>query len=43
MTLLHITTAKYIGDYKRQLSFDNGYSGVADLKEKIYNDPSKNF
>ncbi len=38
MKLLHIITAEYIGDYKIKLSFNDGYSGVADLQEKIYND-----
>ncbi len=43
MKLLHIITAEYIGDYKIKLSFNNGYSGVVDLQEKIYNDHRKIF
>ncbi len=43
MKLLHIITAEYISDYKIKLSFSNGYSGVADLQEKIYNDHRKIF
>ncbi len=43
MKLLHIITAEYISDYKIKLSFNDGYSGVADLQEKIYNDHRKIF
>ncbi len=43
MKLLHIIKAEYIGDYKIRLSFNDGYSGVADLQEKINNDHRKIF
>ncbi|GFO77602.1 hypothetical protein BPLS_P6149 [Bathymodiolus platifrons methanotrophic gill symbiont] len=42
---LHVTSAKYLEDYKVQVSFNNGREGVADLssalKGKIF-EPLKN-
>ncbi len=32
---LHILDAKYINDYKIQVTFNNGKSGVADLSEAL--------
>jgi len=32
---LHITDAKYIGDYQVEVSFNDGKKGVADLKEAL--------
>lgn len=32
---LHITDAKYIGDYRVEVSFNDGKKGVADLKEAL--------
>lgn len=36
--LLHITKAKYIGDYSIWLSFNNGISGIVDLKDELVGD-----
>jgi len=42
---LHVTSAKYLEDYKVQVSFNNGREGIADLssalKGKIF-EPLKN-
>ncbi len=43
MKLLHIIKAEYISDYKIKLSFNDGYSGVADLQEKIYSERRRIF
>jgi hypothetical protein len=32
---LHITEAKYIEDYRVEVSFDNGCKGIADLSEVL--------
>ncbi len=32
---LHITEAKYIGEYKVEVSFNNGRKGVADLSNAL--------
>jgi len=32
---LHVTNAKYIEDYKIEVSFNNGKKGVADLMETL--------
>ncbi len=34
--ILHITDLKYIEDYKVEVSFNDGRSGVADLSEALY-------
>ncbi len=38
MILLKITNAKYLEDYKLELSFNDGFNGVVDLEDKIFND-----
>ncbi len=32
---LHVTDAKYLGDYKVEVTFDNGRKGVADLVNSL--------
>jgi hypothetical protein len=32
---LHVTKAKYVGDYKVEVSFNNGREGVADLSDAL--------
>ena len=32
---LHVTEARYIGDYKVEVLFNNGKRGVADLSEAL--------
>lgn len=36
--MIGITNAKYLGEYRINVSFNNGESGDADLQEFIYND-----
>ena len=36
--MLKITNAKYAGEYKIEIHFNNGQYGIADLKETIKND-----
>jgi len=36
--LLKVINAKYIDDYKLQLSFNDGVKGIVDLKEKVFTD-----
>ena len=43
MELLKITKAEYVEKYKIDLSFNNGFSAIVDLKEKIFSDPRKVF
>ena len=43
MELLKITKAKYVEKYKIDLSFNNGFSAIVDLKEKIFSDHRKVF
>ena len=38
MILLKVINAKYIDNYKLQLSFNDGVKGVVDLREKIFTD-----
>ncbi len=38
MKLLKITNAKYVEDYKIDLSFNNGVSAIVDLKDTIFLD-----
>ncbi len=38
MKLLKITDAKYVEDYKIDLSFNNGVSAIIDLKDTIFLD-----
>lgn len=33
--LFHITQARYLDDYKVEVSFNNGRTGIADLKEAL--------
>ncbi len=35
MDLVWVTKAKYISDYKIELTFNNGINGCVDLKEKL--------
>ena len=35
--------AKYLEDYKIALRFNNGESGIVDLKQKVFNDHRKVF
>ncbi len=32
---LHVTDARYLGDYKIEVTFDNGKKGVADLGDAL--------
>ncbi len=32
---LHVTIAEYISDYKIKVTFNNGHSGIVDLKEYL--------
>jgi hypothetical protein len=32
---LHVTTAKYIKDYEVEISFNNGWKGIADLSRVL--------
>ncbi len=34
--ILHVINAKYIGNYKVEVSFNNGRKGVADLSEALH-------
>jgi len=43
MELLKITKAKYVEKYKIDLSFNNGFSAIVDLKDKIFSDHRKGF
>lgn len=36
--LLKVSTAEYIADYKIKISFNDGISGIVDLKDKVYSD-----
>ena len=38
MILLKVIKAEYIGNYKLNLLFNDGLSGVVDLKEKVFTD-----
>lgn len=38
VVLLHILQAEYIEEYMIQVVFNDGTSGVADFKEKVFND-----
>jgi len=38
MILLKVTKAKYIGNYKLDLLFNDGLSGIVDLKKKVFTD-----
>lgn len=41
--LVSIIQAKYLTAYKIALQFDNGESGIVDLKQTIFNDHRKIF
>ncbi|MEO8209465.1 MAG: DUF2442 domain-containing protein [bacterium] len=41
--ILNVTSAKYEGAYRIQLNFDNGESGLVDLKATIFKDNRKIF
>ncbi len=41
MDLIWITQAEYLSDYKIQLVFNNGFKGIADLKDSL--EGSKTF
>ena len=41
--LLNITKAKYLGDYRLLLSFNNGVDKVVDLERTIFTDHRKIF
>jgi len=41
--MVWIKEAKYVEDYKIHVTFNNGESGVIDLKEVIYNDKRSLF
>ncbi len=43
MELLKITQAKYVDKYKINLSFNNGFTAIVDLKDKIFSDHRKVF
>lgn len=43
MQLLKVTEAKYIDNYKLDLSFNNGFKGIIDLKDKIFADHRRIF
>jgi hypothetical protein len=34
--MLHVTAAKYLGDYRVWLAFDDGFSGEADLSSALW-------
>ncbi len=36
--MLSITNARYVGGHKIQVSFNNGRSGIADLRDIVFND-----
>lgn len=36
--MLAVKTARYLDDYKIELAFNDGHSGIADLKEVLAND-----
>jgi hypothetical protein len=36
ITMLHVTGAHYVGDYRVWLAFSDGTSGEADLSAKLY-------
>lgn len=38
MTMIYVTHANYVNDYKIQIQFNNGKIGIIDLKDTIYND-----
>lgn len=41
--ILNVISAKYEDEYKIHLGFDNGDSGLVDLKETIFKDSRKIF
>jgi Protein of unknown function (DUF2442) len=41
--MLHISDAKYIGDYRVRFVFNNGREGVADLRSMIFDDSRSVF
>ena len=41
--ILNVTQATYIEDFKIRLTFNNGETVIADLKETIYSDTRKIF
>jgi len=41
--IVSVVNAKLIKDFKLHIQFDNGKSGVVDLKDVILNDPRKIF
>lgn len=43
MELLKVTQATYVDSYKIDLSFNNGFSAVVDLKEQIFSEHRKIF
>lgn len=43
MELLKVTQAKYVDNYKIDLSFNDGFSAVVDLKEQIFSEHREIF
>ena len=43
MILLKVIEAKYLDNYKLDLTFNNGFRNVVNLKSKIFNDHRKIF
>ncbi len=41
--MLSITQAQYVGDFKIELTFNDGLKGVADLREYLMNEPRSVF
>lgn len=38
MTLLKIINARYIDNYKLELTFNDGITGIVDLEDKVFSD-----
>lgn len=38
MNFLKVTEAEYLKDYKIKIAFNDGLTGILDLKEKIFTD-----
>lgn len=43
MELLKVTRATYVDNYKIDLSFNNGFSAIVDLKEQIFSEHREIF
>jgi hypothetical protein len=42
-SMISVKQAKYVGEYKIELTFSDGAHGVADLSDLVFNDPRPVF